>query len=1752
MQVDPSPMNIGDGGTVSRESGAPPPTTRAAGETMVGNPPQTLPPELRGDLPHSQQGKLRTVTAPDCKNSTTTTSTPTTQPATQHNNNNACSSEATHSNHHHHRHLHHLHHHHHYSPDCPLPAPPSSTQKGHSHSTPLSGHLTAMNSTLHDRAECHKAKADGSGGGGGGGVGGGAGGVFPSHPWTGSCKNAAAVVEPGGMNVNHGGIGLNKKAGAPPSPSVISLPPGFQCSTLFLSSPGFAPPLCKITLPPGPGQLASLRNATTGQFQKMPAEGSPQNLQNVQSSGGVTVGPMIHAAYPYQFQPGRVPEKRPLPPPKPQTKMRCNASSGKNSKILGVEQKSPCIAPVVSPPSLAVPIQPQPHPQPPATATPTRFTMSPTAAICCSPSLANVTTQSKLLNLMDKGPTYHHRVGEKNPLPYLKMKPSGSEGQQKQQPVECSAEERDVPLDLSSKSKRQKGCAGDVQHSPATAAISGEHRPMGNNKKNVPNALKRPQATACSSAPCSILPDTQRNGSNPKASSSKLLNHQTHQPAPASSWSKHSPQGGINNIPGTYVGVASPILASTLRSKDGKGAAFVEDLQNFAKQETISIVDQGEQLSSLGKESSPFALPKSAQQHCKSTQKHSNSTSSAGMQQHQSFPSKEAVPSGLIPLANSHLHRKSGVGKAAPIPYPPANIKPPLWEKPGVFPQGTSSIQRKTVQGSPKSKASTSCDRMLFHSSPKVTEDEKWMGKNLNNNKSPLSNLESIVKQKALETTALTGEPYTGLPSVGFRRTEVTSSLATGGKTTQLQHVQQQQQHPVTAAAAVGGPPFRPAEKKDSKPERAPFSGEPMQNSKRPEKQSAAAVQQREASVGKEGKSEESNKANKEREKEVPGKFTPLTSTLSCGGTSGSKEETVEKSVAEEPAPNNEKEEEEGAVAAVRKEPAPQTTVKAVEGTQPPGSLQGQSAIETKAGSTETNGTKEASSPVDERSTETPKKKKAGGLKKAAKAEKPAQDKPKKTPAKRPLDKNGTNTKTGNVVKKRKTLPPASSPAPEKETQEETPSLTPLPTDNGVKRRKGKATDSPASAPEAPRPVGEDTPATSLQRSEKQQTSRASSPPSRQGKDTPSSPETPTSRPRRGRRRSEDRLHDWSFAAPSSPPPPPPPAPSREPPTSTPTPSSQASTTTTPPVPVRRPRGRPRLNPLPPEDAELGKAQPRPPPASSEASESPAMKKRRRCRNRKYQNGEYITDKHKAVDGEREERYTSTRQSAHARTSVYPRLSATLNRRSPSPDPSPRRSLFTRSGSMRRQDCPTSTETTDKPAGKRKFKSKHLIADAEDQKKLKTKRGSLGKADESEASPTKKPGGPLSSPKRSSSPVSIRRGSTGRGGGGGVPESPPGRPIPPEVRRLIVNKNAGETLLQRAARLGYQDVVMYCLEKDAQEVNRRDNAGYTALHEACARGWTQIVQLLLEHGADVNCSAQDGTRPLHDAVAADNLPAAWILLTHGADPTLATYSGQTVVKLAHSPSMKSFLKEFFTDLEGRSEQDNGLPWELYSSAVFETDDDPCWDFLLSGPGDAEWCGDERSVFGQDRDGDADCLLFEFSSEPLLPCYHVQVSLTQGFCNWFLLSDVLKRLKMSARIFRARYPHLEVASIPKAELKKQLAVSQTNNTTSTESHTDEEDEEKEKEEEEQQEEEEEEEEEGDGVMVDLVRCVPELQGLLGSDIQLLRADDEDDEEEKVEEEKKEREEEEEEEEEQREKVEKERRKRRSDSSRLCSR
>ncbi|CAG5865803.1 unnamed protein product [Menidia menidia] len=123
---------------------------------------------------------------------------------------------------------------------------------------------------------------------------------------------------------------------------------------------------------------------------------------------------------------------------------------------------------------------------------------------------------------------------------------------------------------------------------------------------------------------------------------------------------------------------------------------------------------------------------------------------------------------------------------------------------------------------------------------------------------------------------------------------------------------------------------------------------------------------------------------------------------------------------------------------------------------------------------------------------------------------------------------------------------------------------------------------------------------------------------------------------------------------------------------------------------------------------------------------------------------------------------------------------------------------------------------------------------------------------------------------------------------------------------------------------------------------------------------------------------------------------------------------------------------YFADLQGRSDDDPGLYWEFYGSAVCESHEEGgFFDILADPPGpDDEDEEDKREVFE-----------FEFSDRPLLPCYNIQVSLSQGPRNWLLLSDVLQRLRMSARAFRQAFPHMEVVTVAEAEFYRQASLSQ---------------------------------------------------------------------------------------------------------------
>lgn len=85
----------------------------------------------------------------------------------------------------------------------------------------------------------------------------------------------------------------------------------------------------------------------------------------------------------------------------------------------------------------------------------------------------------------------------------------------------------------------------------------------------------------------------------------------------------------------------------------------------------------------------------------------------------------------------------------------------------------------------------------------------------------------------------------------------------------------------------------------------------------------------------------------------------------------------------------------------------------------------------------------------------------------------------------------------------------------------------------------------------------------------------------------------------------------------------------------------------------------------------------------------------------------------------------------------------------------------------------------------------------------------------------------------------------------------------------ITNRFGGTALIPAADR-GHVEIVEYLLQHSDVDIDHVNNLGWTALLEAVILGdggvnHTQIVKLLVSHGADVNLADSDGVTPLQHA-----------------------------------------------------------------------------------------------------------------------------------------------------------------------------------------------------------------------------------------------------------------------------------------------
>ena len=110
----------------------------------------------------------------------------------------------------------------------------------------------------------------------------------------------------------------------------------------------------------------------------------------------------------------------------------------------------------------------------------------------------------------------------------------------------------------------------------------------------------------------------------------------------------------------------------------------------------------------------------------------------------------------------------------------------------------------------------------------------------------------------------------------------------------------------------------------------------------------------------------------------------------------------------------------------------------------------------------------------------------------------------------------------------------------------------------------------------------------------------------------------------------------------------------------------------------------------------------------------------------------------------------------------------------------------------------------------------------------------------------------------------------------------------------------GFTPLHLASFFDQPEVVEVLLETGADiAAVARNPMRVQPLHSAAAGGRARIAAALLERGADANARQEGGFVALHAAAQNGDAELLRLLLEHGADPTLATDAGKTARDLAH-------------------------------------------------------------------------------------------------------------------------------------------------------------------------------------------------------------------------------------------------------------
>ena len=102
------------------------------------------------------------------------------------------------------------------------------------------------------------------------------------------------------------------------------------------------------------------------------------------------------------------------------------------------------------------------------------------------------------------------------------------------------------------------------------------------------------------------------------------------------------------------------------------------------------------------------------------------------------------------------------------------------------------------------------------------------------------------------------------------------------------------------------------------------------------------------------------------------------------------------------------------------------------------------------------------------------------------------------------------------------------------------------------------------------------------------------------------------------------------------------------------------------------------------------------------------------------------------------------------------------------------------------------------------------------------------------------------------------------------------------------------TKLIHAVNNELEEEVRRILESERKEINHVNFSNQTALSAACYKGNLNVINMLLEHGADPSI----GSNPLFEAYNGMHIDVIEWLLDHGLDPNLTNNNGETLLMVA--------------------------------------------------------------------------------------------------------------------------------------------------------------------------------------------------------------------------------------------------------------